>query len=137
IGADELEATYDGIGPVELADTRAEIAGHGWNGKPDERGIRVAAALRSLAEKYDAVCGAVNCHGPLLRRNERIGVPACLGVSVCTAAGVPLACMADVPTAVALTLGRILAGRVLYCEFYSPEPDTGMLLIANGGEGDA
>ena len=133
---EELEATYDSIAEDQLAKLRAELAGHGWRGDADERGVRLAASLRVLAHRHDAVCGTVNCHGPLIRGNENIGVPACLGTSVCTAAGVPFSCTGDQPAAIALTLARALAGSVLYCEFYAPELATDMLLVATGGEGD-
>lgn len=136
VGLGELQDAYDSADARELEELAAEVAAHGWHGEPDERSLRVAVALRRLASQHRAVCGAVNCHGPLLRRNDDIGVSACLGVSACTAAGIPFACMADTPTAIALALGRELAGRVLYCEFYSAELATGTLLIANGGEGD-
>jgi L-arabinose isomerase len=136
ISVGELEEAYDAVDAAQVEALASEVSGHGWEGEPDERGLRVAVAMRHLAKQFDAVCGAINCHGPLLRNNEHIGVPGCLGLSVCTAAGVPFSCMADTPTAVALALGRALAGRVLYCEFYAFEPATNSLLIANGGEGD-
>jgi L-arabinose isomerase len=78
----------------------------------------------------------VNCHGPWLRWNERIGVTACLGVSLLTEQGVPFSCTGDQPTALVLLLARALSGRALYCEFYVSELDTGLMLLAAGGEGD-
>ena len=33
-------------------------------------------------------------------------------------------------------LARKLSGRALYCEFYTPERETGLMLLAAGGEGD-
>ena len=50
--------------------------------------------------------------------------------------GRPLACTGDQPTAIALTLARRLTGAALYCECYTPERATGLVLIAAGGEGD-
>jgi L-arabinose isomerase len=40
------------------------------------------------------------------------------------------------PTALALVLARAVSGRALYCEFYTPERETGLMLLAAGGEGD-
>jgi L-arabinose isomerase len=40
------------------------------------------------------------------------------------------------PTALALVLARALSGRALYSEFYTPERETGLMLLAAGGEGD-
>lgn len=134
---DELERTFATIDAVELERLRDTLTEHGWHGEADERGARLAATMHALVERHGAICGTVNCHGPLIRGNPRIGVPACLGSSACTAAGVPFSCTGDQPTAIALALGRALAGSVLYCELYAPELATGTLLLANGGEGDA
>lgn len=133
---DELERAVAEVDEAQLADLGAELDSHGWRGAPDERAARLAAAMRRLATEHQALCGTVNCHGPLVRRNPRIGVPACLGTSVCAASGVPFSCTGDQPTALALALGRALAGSALYCEIYAPELATGTLLLANGGEGD-
>ncbi len=110
--------------------------GEGWRGAADERSLRLAAAMRTLVELHGAVCGTVNCHGPYLRGNARIGISACFGVSLLTEGGVPFSCTGDQPTALALLLARRISGRALYCEFYTPELETGLMLLAAGGEGD-
>ena len=47
-----------------------------------------------------------------------------------------MSCTGDLPTALALVFARALSGRALYCEFYTPERETGLMLLAAGGEGD-
>lgn len=97
---------------------------------------RLALALRALAGERGAGCGTVNCHGCHLRQNPAIGMTACLGASLLTEEGVPIACTGDQPTALTMLLARRLSGRSLYCELYTPEIDTGLMLLAAGGEGD-
>lgn len=101
-----------------------------------ERGARLAVALERLVRDHQLDGGAVNCHGPRLRFDPRIGITACLGVSRCSAQGRPFACTGDIPTAVALALGRRLAGAALYCELYQLDLERDWILVANGGEGD-
>lgn len=101
-----------------------------------ERSARLAVALEHVVDDHELDGGAVNCHGPRLRFGPEIGITACLGVSRCSAAGRPFACTGDVPAAVALALGRRLAGSALYCELYQLDLEHDWLLVANGGEGD-
>jgi len=116
-----------------------DLAERHWPGDPGAnaaRSAQLAHALATLMAQEEAVCGTVNCHGPLLRFSEEIGITACLGVALLTAAGRPLSCTGDQPTALALYLARRLTGAALYCECYAPEIETGLLLLAAGGEGD-
>jgi L-arabinose isomerase len=136
ISRDALEAAFDAADPEALENVHADIAARGWRGVADERGIRLAAAVSHLAGEHDVLCGTVNCHSDLVRFNDRIGVPACLAASHCGAGGTPFSCTGDLPAAIAMALGTAIAGSVLYCEFYAPEPDTDLFLVANGGEGD-
>ena len=62
ISVSELEEAYDAVDAAEVEAVTTEVSGHGWKGKPDERGLRVAVAMRQLAKHFDAVCGAINCH---------------------------------------------------------------------------
>ena len=101
-----------------------------------ERSARLAVAMEALCEEHDANGGAVNCHGEALRWNPEVGVTACLGTALCAEAGRPFACTGDLPTAVALALGKQLAGSALYCELYQLDYPGDWLLVANGGEGD-
>lgn len=101
-----------------------------------DRSARLAVALEQVADDHQLDGGAVNCHGPRLRFGDDIGITACLGVSRCSASGRPFACTGDIPTAIALALGRRLAGSALYCELYQLDLDHDWLLVANGGEGD-
>ena len=100
------------------------------------RSARLAIAMDQLCSRHGATGGAVNCHGNVLRWNPDVGITACLGVSQCTENGVPFACTGDIPTAVALLLGKRLAGAALYCELYQLDLPGDWVLVANGGEGD-
>jgi L-arabinose isomerase len=124
------------VGSEELDSVREELARRRWSGVPDDRSLTLAAALWLIVEKHGAVAGTVNCHGPLFRFGSEVGICACLGVSLATGRGVPFSCTGDQPTAIALAIGRALAGAALYSEFFAPELSTGLVLLANGGEGD-
>jgi L-arabinose isomerase len=110
-----------------------------WSGDPGREGqwsARVAVALGRALDAAGAIGGTVNCHGPWFRRSPVVGLTACLGVACQTDSGRPIACTGDQPTAIALALARRMAGAALYCETYAPESETGLVLVAAGGEGD-
>ena len=135
----ELNDTFDSVGSDRIGSGLADLASRGWvrrEGPADERSMQLALALDDLVRAANAVAVTVNCHSDVLRWNPAIGITACLGASLLTAAGVPVSCTGDLPTALALVLARALSGRALYCEFYTPERETGLMLLAAGGEGD-
>lgn len=129
------------VGGVSRADAQALVGDltSRWHGDPGiqaEHSARVALALAHALDRSGAAGGTVNCHGPWFRDNAEVGLPACLGVACQTEAGRPIACTGDQTTAIALVLARRLAGAALYCETYVPEIETGLVLVAAGGEGD-
>jgi L-arabinose isomerase len=139
VGVDELDEAFGAVGDERVARGLADLDERGWirrEGPADERSMRLALALDDLAGSVEAVAATVNCHSEILRWNPAIGITACLGASLLTAAGTPVSCTGDLPTALALVLARALSGRALYCEFYTPERETGLMLLAAGGEGD-
>ena len=101
-----------------------------------ERSARLAIAMDRLCVQHGANAGAVNCHGDVLRWNDRVGITACLGVALCTRDGTPFACTGDIPTGIALAIGKRLASSALYCELYQMDFPGDWILLANGGEGD-
>lgn len=117
----------------------AELHEAGWRGDPGpaaEASAKVAIALGLALDGSGAIGGTVNCHGPWFRGSHVVGLTGCLGVACQTAAGRPISCTGDQPTAIALGLARRLAGAALYCECYVLEIATGLVLLAAGGEGD-
>lgn len=139
VPAGELERAFDAAGDDAAERLLGELEERGFHrvkGDADVRSARLALALDGLVAESGAACVSVNCHSGLLRDNARIGITACLAASLLTERGVPVSCTGDAPTALALRLARELTGRALYCEFYAPEPSTGLMLLAAGGEGD-
>jgi len=100
------------------------------------RAAGVACALRGAVSEIGATAGSVNCHGPLVRQNPDVGITACLAVSLLAQEGVMFSCTGDLPAAVALVIGRAVAGSALYCELYAVDQPGDWILVANGGEGD-
>ena len=139
VSVEELDDTFAAVDAERIESGLADLASRGWarrEGPADERSMRLALALRDLADSANAVAATVNCHSEMLRWNPAIGITACLGASLLTAEGIPVSCTGDLPTALGLVLARALSGRALYCEFYTPERETGLMLLAAGGEGD-
>jgi L-arabinose isomerase len=139
VGVEELDDTFAAVDAERIERGLADLASRGWarrEGPADERSMRLALTLRDLADSSNAVAATVNCHSEMLRWNPAIGITACLGASLLTAEGIPVSCTGDLPTALGLVLARALSGRALYCEFYTPERETGLMLLAAGGEGD-
>jgi L-arabinose isomerase len=139
LSVETLEDAFEATSAAAARALLAELATEGWELGDFpllEHSARLAVAVTELIEQTDAACGTVNCHGPCFRQNAKIGVPACLAVSVSTGRGIPLSCTGDQPTAIALLLARRLSGAALYCELNSAEPETGLALLSAGGEGD-
>lgn len=139
VTVDQLDQAFSDVDADRIGSGLVELSTRGWSrreGPADERSMRLALALHDLAHSTNAVAATVNCHSEMLRWNPAVGITACLGASLLTANGVPVACTGDLPTALALVFARALSGRALYCEFYTPERETGLMLLAAGGEGD-
>ena len=138
VGLEPWEAAVEAASPAAAMMLLDDVT-HRWMGDPGpqaERSARVAVALDRAMVDADAIAGTVNCHGPWFRTSERVGITACLAVACQAEQGRSISCTGDQPTAIALHLARLLAGSALYCEGYTPEAETGLLLLAAGGEGD-
>ena len=132
------EATVHDADPTAATALLDDVRGR-WAGDPGleaERSARVAIALDEAMSGAGAIAGTVNCHGPWFRSSEQVGITACLAVACQAERGRSIACTGDQPTAITLHLARQIAGSALYCEGYTPEAETGLLLVAAGGEGD-
>lgn len=140
IDASTLVQAFEAVGDVAISEERSALVRRfdtdAVEGEVLERSVRLAVAVRTLVEDRDASGGAVNCHGDLLRFNDDVGITACLAVTQLTSAGLPFACTGDIPTGIALTLGRAVADWALYCELYQLDLAEDWVLVANGGEGD-
>jgi L-fucose isomerase-like protein len=97
---------------------------------------RLAHAIGAVLDHHGAVAASTNCLGPLLRANERIGIPACLAGALETARGRPVSCTGDIPAALALWLGRRLTGAALYTEWYLSQIGDGDVLLLSCGLAD-
>ena len=131
-----VRAITDDDAATALAALRSDGDWSGDGGPGALRSAAVAVALERAMVEAGAVAGTVNCHGPWFRTSDAVGIPACLAVVREASAGRPVSCTGDQPTALALLLARRVAGAALYCECYTPESETGLVLVAAGGEGD-
>jgi L-arabinose isomerase len=98
--------------------------------------VNLACALQSMAREASVSGGTVNCHGPLFRESDQVGITACLAVTALASEGRMFSCTGDIPVALVLILGKFLAGAALYCELYAIDRPDDWILVANGGEGD-
>lgn len=140
VSSSELDASFAAVPPERVVDLAAEMRrmtdASAVADDVLDRSSRLALALEDILDAHGACGGAVNCHGPHLRRNPQIGVTACLGVSLCSTRSRPFACTGDLPTAIALVAGKAMTGSALYCELYQLDLVGDWILVANGGEGD-
>lgn len=140
VSASDLEQRVAGVSShdtqMELTKLRSRPAWQMTETGNVDTSVRLAIALRRLAEEHAAALGTVNCHSRWFRQSERVGIVACLGVSLLHEAGIPFSCTGDLPAAMAGFLAKALSGSSLYCELYGREPETGEFLLAAGGEGD-
>lgn len=110
----------------------------GWKGEaamPVQSAV-AALALQDALDGTGAVAGTINCHSQYFRSNPELGIPACLGVASATSEGRPVACTGDQPAAICMYLARRISGGALFCELYTPEVETGLVLLGVGGEPD-
>jgi L-arabinose isomerase len=136
---DAWEREVAGVADVDADALLDEVRRAGWHGDHGPAAMvsaRTAVALGRAMDDAGAAAATVNCHGLWFRDSPTVGVTACLGVACQARAGRSISCTGDLPTAIALHLARALAGAALYCECYLPELDTGLALVAAGGEGD-
>ncbi len=140
IGAVEIAAAFAAVDAERVTaladDLRNRFDASAVDSPTLTRSSRLALAMEGLCQANDATAGAVNCHSDTLRWNPDVGITACLGVAFCTREGTPFACTGDIPTGIALMLGKKLAGSALYCELYQMDFPGNWILVANGGEGD-
>jgi len=131
-----LGGVDDGKAAALLANLGRRANWHVDDHPENLRSARLALALEELMRRHTADCGTVNCHSAFFRDNPEIGITACLGVSLLAEQGIPVSCTGDLPAALSMFLAELLSGRALYCEAYTMELETGLMLVAAGGEGD-
>ncbi len=101
------------------------------------RSLRISLALDEIVRRLNLNGGAFNCHGENCLQNPALGVTGCYAVSRQTSEGRPFSCTGDLPTAVALLIAKNLAGAAIYGELDMVDEERNLVLLANGGEGDA
>lgn len=140
VSRQDLDVAFAAVDEVQVQDGIAEARDrYDATAVTDEvlgRSVRLSAALKHLCESREFGAATVNCHGEFFRDNPNVGITACLALSELSEQGCPVSCTGDLPTAIALAVGRSLAGTSLYCELYQLDVDGDWLLVANGGEGD-
>jgi L-arabinose isomerase len=140
LGVSDLDSALgdidDGKATALLGDLGRRANWHLDDHPENLRSARLAIALEALMRRHAADCGTVNCHSAFFRNNPNIGITACLGVSLLAERGIPVSCTGDLPAALSMFVAELLSGRALYCEAYTAELETGLMLIAAGGEGD-
>ncbi|MFN8619131.1 MAG: hypothetical protein U0869_00110 [Chloroflexota bacterium] len=101
-----------------------------------ERSLRAHRFLSAVTADAGVDALALNCHSPVLRFGEELGIVGCLGASLIAAGGLPIACTGDAATTVALMVASRIAGSAQYGEGYFVEADTGELVVSSCGMAD-
>jgi len=140
ITAEQVETWAEQVSGEEvdaaMGQARALGASDGLEAAVLRRAAHVACVVRHALRATGSTAGTVNCHGPLVRRHPGMGVTACLALTLMAREDVMLSCTGDLPVALALVMGRRVAGAALYGELYALDQAGDWLLFANGGEGD-
>lgn len=136
----DVARASDAVDPTRIENTSRDLRQR-WDASavPEDmltRSVRLSLAIEELCAQHGLAGGAINCHAPDIRWNERIGVMGCLAVSRLCEEGMPFACTGDLPTAVALIIGKAVGGSALYAEILAVDIPGDWVLVANGGEGD-
>lgn len=141
VTAADVAARYRAV-PPELVETLLAEARSTFTMAQDlnteglRRALALAAALESLDDETGAVAGAMNSHVPELRFAEDPGINLGYALGRETTRGVPWTDVGDAVTAVAMAVGKGLAGAVLYHEIEAFDPATDEVVLANSGEHD-
>jgi len=98
--------------------------------------VRMCLAVETICDRHGLDGGTLNCRDEFGIRNPAIGILGCLANSYMTTGGRPFTCTGDVLTAVAMFLGKRLAGDTYYCELDTIDYGRDAVLCANTGEGD-
>lgn len=97
---------------------------------------RLAAALQRVSVRHRLDCGTFNSHLDYGHRNPKIGLVGGLATSWLTTIGIPFTDTGDTITALAMLLGRRLAGSAIYTELNAIDYVADAILCANTGEVD-
>ena len=136
----EWEQAFAETGKSE-ADTVAETLRRGLDvadaeGDDFARSCRLAAALETICKRYGIDCGTFNSHLEYGHANPKVGLVGGLATSWMTSNGIPFTDTGDTVSALAMLLGRLLAGNAVYTELNTIDYDKGAILCANTGEMD-
>lgn len=101
-----------------------------------DRACRLAAALEAVADRHRLDCGTLNSHLDFGSRNPRIGLTGSLATSWLSSTGRPFTDTGDTVTALAMLIGRRLAGSAVYTELNTLDYGADAILLANTGEAD-
>lgn len=115
---------------------RTRIAVDDAEGEDFRRSSKLAAALRTICDRYDADCGTFNSHLEFGHANEKIGLVGGMATSWMTSNGTPFTDTGDTVSALAMLLARLLAGNAIYTELNTIDYGRDAILCANTGEID-
>ncbi len=127
-GMDRIEALVRAVEETYAVDANA--------GDEFRDSIRLTLALAEIVSRHRLDAGTFNSNLDFSRLNPKIGLVGGLPHCLLTTVGVPFTETGDIITAVAMFLGKRLAGDAFYGEINMIDHAAGAFLSANTGEGD-
>ena len=140
ISVEEFTETFQGVPKADI-DSIADLACASFavaTELPDEfhASARLTAALAATVRRHRLDAGSLNTHKEFGRANPALGLVGGFANTFLTSFGVPFTDTGDILTAIAMLLGRTLAGNGLYCELNTIDAARDLILCCNTGEGD-
>ena len=140
LNTEEIVEIFKGIKKDEMEKERERILGEyknipvKINDDRLNRSIKMVLCHKKLIQKYNLTSIANYCQATLY--NPKIGVPPCIGSTICTTGGVPFSCEGDVGAAIALLIMKKLTGNTSFAEFWISDYKKNALLLGHCGQGN-
>ena len=134
----EISDTFSSISSAEIGKSKKALLKRYKNidltTKQFDDSVRMGITYQKLIDKYNLSSVANYCQSTLY--DPRIGLPPCLGTTMCTSSGVPFSCEGDTGSAIALLIMQELTGNSTFTETYMLDYEREAILLGHCGQGN-
>ena len=134
----EIAETFSSISPKEIDKDKKALSKRYKNidltTKQFNDSVRMGITYQKLIDKYSLSSVANYCQSTIY--DPRIGLPPCLGTTMCTSNGVPFSCEGDTGSAIALLIMKELTGNSTFAETYMIDYERKAVLLGHCGQGN-
>ncbi|MFC2145506.1 hypothetical protein ACFLQQ_04160 [Actinomycetota bacterium] len=134
----EIANTFRSVEQKEIESEEKKISGKYKNidltKKQFDVSVRMGLTYKKLIDKYGLSSVANYCQSTMY--NPDIGLPPCLGTTMCMSSGTPFSCEGDVGNAISLLIVKELTGNSTFSETYMLDYDKNAVLLGHCGQGN-